>query len=193
MGNREELLASAKRLLHEKGYARVTARDVASDAGVSLAAIGYHFRSTRALLNEAMMAAMQDWADQLERSLSGIELSVEPLERFEQVWAAIIAGFSDDRALWATQFDAMTQLDHVPEIREFFVAGLREGREGLAHLIAGIDPAAEPERARTVGSFYAALLSGLLVHARADPDHAPSARDLAVALRDISAGIAGPP
>ncbi|MGH4006514.1 MAG: TetR family transcriptional regulator, partial [Pseudonocardiaceae bacterium] len=44
MGNREDLLAGAKRCLYEKGYGRTTARDIAAAAGgVSLAAIGYHF------------------------------------------------------------------------------------------------------------------------------------------------------
>jgi AcrR family transcriptional regulator len=45
MGNREELIAGAKRCLIEKGFARTTARDIASASGVSLAAIGYHFGS----------------------------------------------------------------------------------------------------------------------------------------------------
>ena len=35
MGNREDLLAGAQRCLYEKGYARTTARDIASASGVS--------------------------------------------------------------------------------------------------------------------------------------------------------------
>ena len=51
MGNREALLEGAKHCLYEKGYARTTARDISTAAGTSLAAIGYHYRSTEALLN----------------------------------------------------------------------------------------------------------------------------------------------
>ena len=46
MGNREALLLGAKCCLLEKGLARTTARDIGGAAGVSLAAIGYHFRSS---------------------------------------------------------------------------------------------------------------------------------------------------
>ena len=57
-GNREALLDAAKRCLFEKGYANTTARDIATSAGTSLAAIGYHYGSTEALLNAAMIEAM---------------------------------------------------------------------------------------------------------------------------------------
>ncbi len=41
---RKRLLASAERLFAEKGYESVSVRDIASDAGVNLAAINYHFQ-----------------------------------------------------------------------------------------------------------------------------------------------------
>lgn len=65
MGNREDLLAGALRCIREKGYARTTARDIAAAAGTSLAAIGYHFGSKEALLNEAMFAAFDSWGQAL--------------------------------------------------------------------------------------------------------------------------------
>ena len=68
MGNREALLAGARQCLYERGYARTTAH-IAAAAGVSLAAIGYHFGSKEALLNAAMMNATGEWAEQLERVL----------------------------------------------------------------------------------------------------------------------------
>ncbi|GAA5003457.1 hypothetical protein GCM10025734_40840 [Kitasatospora paranensis] len=61
MGNREDLLAGAKRCLYEKGYGRTTARDIASAAGVSLAAIGYHYGSKEALLTQATIQALGEW------------------------------------------------------------------------------------------------------------------------------------
>src|SRR6516225_8755418 len=62
MGNREALLAGAKRCLIEKGYARTTARDIAAASGVSLAAIGYHFGSKDALMNQAIYEFVGEWA-----------------------------------------------------------------------------------------------------------------------------------
>jgi AcrR family transcriptional regulator len=60
MGNREDLLAGARRVIIERGVAKVTARDIASAAGVSLAAIGYHFGSKEQLITEALMASLGD-------------------------------------------------------------------------------------------------------------------------------------
>jgi AcrR family transcriptional regulator len=71
VGNREALLAGARQCLFEPGYARTTARDIAAAAGVSLAAIGYHFGSKEALLNAAIIEATIEWGEQLERVLQG--------------------------------------------------------------------------------------------------------------------------
>ena len=89
MGNREALLAGAKRCLIEKGYARTTARDIAAASGVSLAAIGYHFGSKDALMNQAIYEFVGEWGEEVERALSAEgALDAEPLKRFEQVAVA---------------------------------------------------------------------------------------------------------
>lgn len=54
MGNREDLLTGARKAVLERGLAKVTARDIASAAGVSLAAIGYHFGTKDRLISEAI-------------------------------------------------------------------------------------------------------------------------------------------
>ena len=58
MGNREELLRGAKQSLVENGWGRSTVRAIADAAGVSHAAIGYHFGSREALLTQALETAM---------------------------------------------------------------------------------------------------------------------------------------
>ena len=84
MGNRESLIAGAKQCLHDIGYTRTTARDIATAAGVSLAAIGYHFGSTRELLNQALMEALAEWGAELDTSLPATDGSAEA------VWTAVI-------------------------------------------------------------------------------------------------------
>src|SRR5258708_5810825 len=69
-GNREALLESAKRNLTERGYAHITARDLAGGAGTRLAAIGYHFGSTDALPNDARYELRREGGDQLDRALT---------------------------------------------------------------------------------------------------------------------------
>ena len=58
MGNREDLLAGARKVIIERGAAKATARDIAAAAGVSLAAIGYHFGSKERLITEALTGAV---------------------------------------------------------------------------------------------------------------------------------------
>jgi AcrR family transcriptional regulator len=185
MGNREDLLAGARRCLYEKGYAHTTARDIAAASGTSLAAIGYHFRSTKALLNEALIEATKEWGEELERALD-VEVAPDAglLERFEAVWTRVIASFTTHRQLWATQLEVVTQIEQTPELREQLAEGLEQARLGLAELIQRIDP--DDPAAKLVGSFYQALLTGVLVQWLIDPEQAPSGRDLADALRVIA-------
>ena len=190
MGNREALLEGAKQCLYEKGYGRRTARDIAAASGVSLAAIGYHFGSKEALLNAALMQATMEWGEELERALAtDTDPDATPIERFEAVWTQVIESLAAHRPLWAGQFEIFAQIDRAPEIREFLADAQQQGRLGLASLLQNIDPAVDEGKARAVGGFYHALLSGVLVQWLTDPDSAPSGRDLADALRTILADI----
>jgi AcrR family transcriptional regulator len=65
VGNREDLLKGARECLLEKGYLQTTARDISNASGVGLAAIGYHFGTKEALLQEAMVEANQEWGQRL--------------------------------------------------------------------------------------------------------------------------------
>ncbi|WP_433252667.1 TetR/AcrR family transcriptional regulator [Streptosporangium sp. CA-135522] len=195
MGNREDLLAGAKRCLYEKGYARTTARDIATAAGVSLAAIGYHFRSKEVLLNTALHQAMQEWGEEIERALSAdTDPGTTPAQRFETTWDRVIASFAAHRAIWVTQFELIAQIDRLPEMREQFVASMNAARLGLMEMfqLAGVKAEGE-DRARVVGSFYQTMLGGVLVQWLVDPEHAPTGRDMAEALRIIAGDIDADP
>jgi hypothetical protein len=48
-----------------------------------------------------------------------------------------------------------------------------------------VDAQAEPERARQIGSFYYAILSGLMAQWLVDPHNAPSGSDLAATLGEV--------
>jgi AcrR family transcriptional regulator len=191
MGNRERLLAGAKQCLYEKGYRATTARDIARTAGVSLAAIGYHFGSTEALLNQALFEAVADWGEELGRALSAGGDKATPMQRFEAIWTRVLETFAAHRRLWAIQFELIGNVDHAPDIRQFLVDAQRHARSELAALFAGIDPAADRSIARRVGAFHQALLAGVMSQWLVDPDQALSARELTDALRSVSAPSTG--
>ena len=193
MSNREDLLEGAKRCLYEKGFARTTARDIASAAGgVSLAAIGYHFGSKEALLNAAMIEAIDEWGEELKRALiTDTDVgSMDPIERFESIWTRVIESFEAHRPLWVATFEAFVQAQHSPELREQLAAGHEEARFGLAALFQGTDESMVDGRvAQTVGSFYVALMSGLITQWLLDAQRAPSGGAMAEALRTIVASV----
>lgn len=190
MGNREALLAGAKRCLYEKGYARTTARDIATASGVSLAAIGYHFGTKERLLNVAMVEAIGEWGDALGLALAGaIDPNATPLERFEAAWTRVLAAFATQRPLLAASFESFAEIDRVAEIRAVIADGYEQGRLGISHLFQEIDPTTDDPAARAVGSFYQALLTGVLAQWLVDPVRAPTAPELADALRTIAANL----
>ncbi|ARF59163.1 TetR/AcrR family transcriptional regulator [Streptomyces gilvosporeus] len=163
MGNREDLLAGAKKCLIERGWGRTTVRDIAAAAGVSHAAIGYHFGSRDALLTQALVEAV----DEMGETLAG----QSPGDRPEDRWEALIDSFTTHRALWVAQLEAAVQAQHSPEVRERLADGQRQGREGLG------------------GSVPLALLSGLMLQWLVDPEHAPSAADVVAELRSLAKGL----
>ncbi|MFC7479843.1 TetR family transcriptional regulator C-terminal domain-containing protein [Luedemannella flava] len=87
-----------------------------------------------------------------------------------------------DPALWAVQFELVTEIQRRPELREQLAGAQVAAREGLAELFEGIDPAAEPDRAHRVGALYQALLTGVVAQHLVDPTHAPGAAELARGL-----------
>ena len=194
MGNREALLAGAKRCLLDKGFARTTARDIATASEVSLAAIGYHFGSKEALLTDALMQAIQEWEVDFRLALSkSTAPKATPVERFEAVWSYLIQSFAAHRAMWVANFDVFLQMDHVPEIRQRIGKALQGARVGLASLFLNVDGAAIDTRtAETVGAFHHALMIGVMAQWLMDPKQAPSAQDLTDALRAITGEMRSP-
>jgi len=186
VGHREALLQGAKQCLLEQGYGRTTARDIVAASGTNLASIGYHFGSKEALLTEAMIEAVGDWGEELERALATApEPSGDPLERFAASWSRVIETFATHREAWTASIEAFVQAEHNPELRKQLAEAIEMARTGLAALFQGI--AEDAPEARAVGSLHLALLDGLIIQWMLDPERAPSGEDLADGLRTILA------
>ena len=115
MGHREDLLEGAKRCLYEKGYARTTARDIVAASGTNLGSIGYHYGSTQALMNAAMLGAMQDWGDAVAAALAAGGDTGE--DRLTGFWRRVIGTIDTHRQLWLASIEAMLQGEHAPDLR----------------------------------------------------------------------------
>lgn len=187
MGNREDLLEAAKRCLLEKGYERTTVRDIASAAKVSMAAIGYHYGSREALLNEALFQAMDDWGDQIGRALApDPEVGGSVAAQFESKLARLIESFGENRQFWLASLEAFMQAQRSPELHDQFAAGQADGRRGLAAMLTGMPEDEVPESmVRSAGAVQLALISGLMIQWLADPKTAPTAPEVLAGLRAL--------
>ncbi|MER6303503.1 TetR/AcrR family transcriptional regulator [Kitasatospora sp. NPDC001539] len=192
MGNREDLMAGAKRCLYEKGYGRTTARDIATASGVSLAAIGYHFGSKDALLNAAMIEAIGDLGASLGAVVAAANRSSDdPEERFAAAWEGLKGVFVEHRGLWAAQFEALAQAGQEPELAQAFAEAQKDGRLGLAALFQGVPEVPDTEEELARGTFYQILLAGYAAQWLAAPELVPSGREFLRGLRLVSGSVLG--
>jgi AcrR family transcriptional regulator len=184
MGNREALLEGAKRCLLEKGYSRTTARDIADAAGVSLAAIGYHYGSKESLLEQAFMAAMEDWFDD-EKQGARERPAGGSIERFQSFFADVIATFPEQQSLLRLNLEMGLEAQNNPALGAFMASAIQLGREALAGDLGGLDPKRDGELAQQVGAFYSVMMTGIVAQYLMDRERFPSAEDLAEGLRYI--------
>ena len=193
MGNREALLAAAKRCLFEKGYERTTVRDLASAAGVSMAAIGYHFGSKEALLNQALFEALDAGDAIISKAVAAaVDPALDPEAAFEALWTELIESFADNQTFWMASIEASLRAMRDPQLRAQLADGQRQGRSGIAAVITGIPEAELPEHVvRTLGSVQLALMGGVMLQWLNDPEMAPTPAELMAGLKALAARAPG--
>ncbi|MFI6862971.1 TetR family transcriptional regulator [Streptomyces sp. NPDC050421] len=165
-------------------------RDIATASRVSMAAIGYHFGSREALLNQALFAAIDEWGRGV-----GAESGVgdgSAAERYADLWAREIASYRTDRWLWIASVEAFVHAQSSLDLLALLAAGQREGRRGIAAQLTGA-PEAEVAEAdvRGLGSVQLALMSGVMIQWLTDPDQAPDAAELVAGLRALAGRLEG--
>lgn len=187
VGHREALLAAARRLLEERGYAHITARDLVAESDTNLASIGYHFGSKAALLNAAIESSFEDWTDQLA-SLVMADTDATPIERGHATWARVLDTLPERRPMLQAYLEALAQAQRVPELRDQLAAHYRRARARVAELVAqslGDGTPADDPRCAAVASFVIAVCDGLSVQWLLDPASVPDGESLVQALATV--------
>src|SRR3989442_12667206 len=115
--HRDQLIKGAIKCLRTKGYARTTARDIATASGANLASIGYHFGSKEALLNEAMIRLFtrRNWR---VGDSAFAEEDATPLNRLRATFVAAGKVLEAPRPLFISFAEAIAQAGRSEEVRE---------------------------------------------------------------------------
>ncbi|MFF1507166.1 TetR/AcrR family transcriptional regulator [Streptomyces sp. NPDC058326] len=186
MGNREALLVGAKACLREHGYDRTSVRDIATAAGVSTAAVGYHYGSREALLNQALFEILDEWGDAMGRALVP-DADGSARAHYERVWESLIEQFGAHPDLWLASVELFMQAQRRPELRPALAGGITQGRRGMAAILDGVpeEQVAEPS-VRTLGTVQLALVSGVMLQCLSDPGSAPTAAEVLDGIRALA-------
>lgn len=188
MGNREDLLAGARKAILERGVAKTTARDIASAAGVSLAAIGYHFGSKDRLITEALAQALGtgigDGMEALVRDTSGLSLA----ESFARMMNGLPQLFAENREGMLASMENLLRIARSSESREFMGENMPKAFADLAGALREAHPNLEPAQADALAKLYFVLTQGLSVLFMILPEgETPDGAELAQALATITA------
>ena len=163
MGHRDQLLEAAKRLLEERGYAHITARDLVAASNTNLASIGYHFGSKAALLNAAIEASFQDWTEQLA-SLVMADEDATPIQRGMATWVSVLKSLPQRRPMLQSYVEALAQAQREPALRSQLAEHYRRARSRVAELVAlslRDGTTAEDPRCLAIAAFVIAVCDGL--------------------------------
>lgn len=184
MGHREALLAAARELLREKGFARTTARDLVAASGTNLASIGYHYGSKEKLLYAAMEAEFVEWIEHVGGLAMRAE-GVSPIERLAFAWATVRDTFPEHRALLVAYLEAAAQAERSVEVRAQLARHIAAARRRISEIVLATMPSqVTPEQAAALASFLIAVCDGLALQWLFDPDAVPPGAGLTAALAE---------
>ncbi|WP_344594846.1 TetR/AcrR family transcriptional regulator [Actinomadura vinacea] len=158
MGQRERLMAAARRLVQEQGYARTTSRDLAAAAEANIASINYHYGSKEELLTAALMETVDSWGDKIvsapAAAPSGETAAPDAArERLARLWDEVIESFTTERAMIVAAVEAFAQAERLPRVREQLAAAYERSRVPLGRQLQGTrPPTANPQWAAPQGA-----------------------------------------
>ncbi|WP_026378653.1 TetR/AcrR family transcriptional regulator [Agromyces italicus] len=186
MGNREDLLAGARRVIVERGVAKATARDIAAEAGVSLAAIGYHFGSKEALITAALAESLSDGIGDGMEAVVGETAGMPLVDGFAALWNRMPEVFAENREALIASLENTVRVLRDPEATSGLAAAVGEGYLGIAEQLRENRPELSAADVDAIAKLDFALVQSLGILWLVDPERLPSGDELARAISAIA-------
>jgi TetR/AcrR family transcriptional regulator, regulator of biofilm formation and stress response len=148
---RDALLRAVLRVGARLGFASLTYRAVAAEAGVTYALVTYHFGSLDAMVREALALAAKESIERSHITLAGNEI-----EAFADTLGVLV---SDDPEGQAFQYEIALEARRRPELLGDIRALYESYFAVIGHSLANLDLGGDPELAQLVF----ATLDGLVL------------------------------
>ena len=185
MGHRDQLLAAARKLLQDKGYAHITARDLVAESGTNLASIGYHFGSKAGLLNAALGEVFEAWTTELVQVAMSAEHET-PIERCLRAWSVMLEELPGRRAMLLSFVEALAQADRDPSLRTQLADIQRTTRDRVSTVVAeSVGSTPDDPACRALASFIMAVCDGLATQWLVNPEQSPTGAQLRAGLSSL--------
>ena len=135
---RQRLLSAAARLFAERGFAKVSVRDICRKARANVAAVNYHFNGKIGLYEEVLGSAirtMQETTEMAKQAGSG-RAAEEQLRAYVEVFLHRVTG--RDQSSWIHQFMVREMSDPTPALDMVIEQVIRPRMAYLCGVVAGL-------------------------------------------------------
>jgi TetR/AcrR family transcriptional regulator, regulator of cefoperazone and chloramphenicol sensitivity len=178
---RDRLLAAAYRLFAERGFAKVTVRDICRRARANVAAVNYHFHGKTGLYEEVLRSAIRTMRGTTEAAQSA-GANRSPAQQLETFIAIFLQKVVEGRNSWIHQLMMHELSDPTPALDLVVDDVLRPRMAYLSGIIASLIGCAEddPRVGRCLMSVQAQIHALLVKNPIADrlvPDRRPVTAD----------------
>lgn len=161
------ILLAAEKLFAQHGYDVVSLRQIAEEAGVPLALVGYYYGQK----HELFEAVFAHWQGTIDERLAGLRQAMQaaPAERLQRLVDAFLTPVLRLRASSEGEYYALMVARELYHAREHTDRVLREFFDPLAHAFIDALHATLPHASRADAAWvYQFMLGALLHHLRDD-------------------------
>jgi AcrR family transcriptional regulator len=190
---RAKLISGTLRTLKARGLAETTSRAIASESGVNLGGITYHFGSKDELVAQALLVAIRGWIDP---ALEALRREAPAAVRMMEAVRALQDSFERARDLLPVYLEALIHANRSDSLRRGVVELLDQLRGFLAEQITELRSTGflpEWVDPRAMASLLLATGDGLSLHAAMDPESVDQQAVAGQAVQVLLAVSAQPP
>ncbi|HEY9308977.1 MAG TPA: TetR family transcriptional regulator [Microbacterium sp.] len=187
MGNREDLLAGARQVIMERGVAKATARDIAAAAGVSLAAIGYHFGSKDELISAALTESLGSGIGDAMEAIVEETASLPLLTGFAALFDRMPEIFAANREALLASLENSVRMTRGDGPSQTLTDATDQAHLGIVEVLRAARPDIGEADLSAIAKLDFALVQSLGLMWLVSPESLPTGEELARAVAALAA------